>query len=178
MPYVNNIGADHPPHSCSLISTFVVYCLDSMIFLVSMSEITSLYLTVAVLFLVTWFISFRPYMFLLHWLDVWNLEENAHFFSQNKGGNESLYCRNVWFDASTCLVKKPRLFKDWRIKPGAHGPRVLGLIFRSLKWDLEQCLHIHDLVASGRLNLTEPSTSYTHFLCWHSLLENLVFGIR
>ena len=30
MPYVNNKGADQPAHLCSLISTFVVHCLDSI----------------------------------------------------------------------------------------------------------------------------------------------------
>ena len=40
MPYANNKGAD--PRS--LISTFVVCCLDSIVPLVSISEISSLYL--------------------------------------------------------------------------------------------------------------------------------------
>ena len=31
MPYANNKGADQPVHSRSLISTFVVRCLDSII---------------------------------------------------------------------------------------------------------------------------------------------------
>ena len=31
MPYANNKGADQPGHPCSLVSTFVVRCLDSMI---------------------------------------------------------------------------------------------------------------------------------------------------
>ena len=31
MPYANNKGADQPAHLHSLISTFVVHCLDSMI---------------------------------------------------------------------------------------------------------------------------------------------------
>ena len=44
MPYANNKGADQPLHSRSLISTFSVCCLDSMILLVSISEISSLYL--------------------------------------------------------------------------------------------------------------------------------------
>ena len=42
MPYVNNKGADQPARN--LISTFVVHCLDSIIPLVSTSEISSLYL--------------------------------------------------------------------------------------------------------------------------------------
>ena len=29
MPYANNKGADQPAHPCSLISTFVVHCLDN-----------------------------------------------------------------------------------------------------------------------------------------------------
>ena len=45
MPYANNKGVDQPVHLCSLISTFVVCCLDSIIPLVSISEILSLYLT-------------------------------------------------------------------------------------------------------------------------------------
>ena len=37
-------GADQPPHLCSLICTFVVRCLDSIKPLVSIPEISSLYL--------------------------------------------------------------------------------------------------------------------------------------
>ena len=44
MPYANNNGTDQPAHQRSLISTFVVRCLDSIIPLVSISEISSLYL--------------------------------------------------------------------------------------------------------------------------------------
>ena len=33
MPYANNKGADQPAHPRSLISIFVVLCLDSMIFI-------------------------------------------------------------------------------------------------------------------------------------------------
>ena len=44
MPYANNKGADLPAHPHSLISTFVVHCLDSIISPVSVSEISSLYL--------------------------------------------------------------------------------------------------------------------------------------
>ena len=40
MPYANNKGADQPAHPRSLISTFVVRCLDSTISLVSRSEIS------------------------------------------------------------------------------------------------------------------------------------------
>ena len=43
MPYANK-DADQPAHPCSLISAFVVRCLDSIIPLVSISEISSLYL--------------------------------------------------------------------------------------------------------------------------------------
>ena len=42
MPYANNKGADQPPRS--LISAFVVLCLDGIIPLVSMYELSSLYL--------------------------------------------------------------------------------------------------------------------------------------
>ena len=44
LPYANNKGADLPTHPRSLISTFVVCCLDSIIPLVYISEISSLYL--------------------------------------------------------------------------------------------------------------------------------------
>ena len=44
MPNANNKGADQPAHLRSLISAFVVHCLDSIIPLVSISEISSLYL--------------------------------------------------------------------------------------------------------------------------------------
>ena len=42
MQHANNKGADQPAHPRSLISTFVVRCLDSIIPLVSISEISSL----------------------------------------------------------------------------------------------------------------------------------------
>ena len=43
MSYANNKGADQPVHLRSLISTFVVCCLDSIIPLVSVFEISRLY---------------------------------------------------------------------------------------------------------------------------------------
>ena len=42
LPYANNKGADQPAHPRSLISTFVIRCLDSIISLVSISKISSL----------------------------------------------------------------------------------------------------------------------------------------
>ena len=42
MSYANNKGADQPAHPRSLSSTFVVRCLDSIIPLVTISEISSL----------------------------------------------------------------------------------------------------------------------------------------
>ena len=44
LPYTNNKDADQPAHLRSLISVFLVRCLDSIISLVSISEISSLYL--------------------------------------------------------------------------------------------------------------------------------------
>ena len=44
MPYANDKGADQPVHPRSLISAFVVCCLDSIISLPSISGISSLYL--------------------------------------------------------------------------------------------------------------------------------------
>ena len=40
LPYANNKGADQPAHPRSLISTFVVRCLDSIISLVSIFAIS------------------------------------------------------------------------------------------------------------------------------------------
>ena len=42
LPYANNNGADQPAHPRSLISAFVIRCLDSIIPLVSISKISSL----------------------------------------------------------------------------------------------------------------------------------------
>ena len=42
IPYANNKGADQPAHPRSLIITFVVRCLDSIMPLVSISEISRL----------------------------------------------------------------------------------------------------------------------------------------
>ena len=44
MSYANNKGADQPAHPRSLISAFVVHCIDCKIPIVSISEISSLYL--------------------------------------------------------------------------------------------------------------------------------------
>ena len=43
LPYVNNKGADQPAHPRNLISTFLVCYLDSIIPLVPISKISSLY---------------------------------------------------------------------------------------------------------------------------------------
>ena len=42
MPYANNKGADQPAHPRSLISAFVVRCLDSIIPLLAIAEISRL----------------------------------------------------------------------------------------------------------------------------------------
>ena len=42
MPYANNKGAGQPAHPCSLISIFVVRCLDSIMPVVSISDISRL----------------------------------------------------------------------------------------------------------------------------------------
>ena len=44
MSYANNKGADQPAHPRSLISTFIVHCLDSVMSLVSVTKISSLML--------------------------------------------------------------------------------------------------------------------------------------
>ena len=40
MPYANNKGADQPAHPRSLISTFVVRCLDSRICILAISKVS------------------------------------------------------------------------------------------------------------------------------------------
>ena len=42
MPYANKKGADQPAHSCSLISAFVVRCLDSITPILSKSKLSRL----------------------------------------------------------------------------------------------------------------------------------------
>ena len=44
MAYGNNKGADQPAHLRSLISTFVVRCLDSVICIVAISNVSRFYL--------------------------------------------------------------------------------------------------------------------------------------
>ena len=44
MSYANNKGTDQPAHPHSLISAFVVHCLDSVMSLVSLTKISSLML--------------------------------------------------------------------------------------------------------------------------------------
>ena len=43
MPYANNKDTDQPAHPRRLLSVFVIRCLDSIIPLVSISDISSLY---------------------------------------------------------------------------------------------------------------------------------------
>ena len=40
MPYASNKGADQPAHPRSLISIFVVRCLDSMLGILAMSKVS------------------------------------------------------------------------------------------------------------------------------------------
>ena len=44
LPYANNKDADQPAHLRSLIITFIVHCLDSIIDLISITGISNLYL--------------------------------------------------------------------------------------------------------------------------------------
>ena len=44
LPYANNKGADQPALPCSLISAFVVCCLDSIIPILAKSKVLRLYL--------------------------------------------------------------------------------------------------------------------------------------
>ena len=42
--YANNKGADQPAHPCSLISAFVVRCMDSIMCILAITEISRLLL--------------------------------------------------------------------------------------------------------------------------------------
>ena len=44
MSYANNKGAVQPAHPCSLISTFVIHCLDSMICMLALLKVSRFYL--------------------------------------------------------------------------------------------------------------------------------------
>ena len=44
MPYANNKGADQPAHPRSLISTFIVRCLDCMICILALSNVSRYWL--------------------------------------------------------------------------------------------------------------------------------------
>ena len=44
MPYANNNGPDQPAHLHSLIRTFVVHCLGSMICILAISKVSRFYL--------------------------------------------------------------------------------------------------------------------------------------
>ena len=44
MPYANNKGTDQPAHPCSLISTFVVHCLKSVICILAISKVSRFWL--------------------------------------------------------------------------------------------------------------------------------------
>ena len=89
LPYANNKGAGQPAHACSLISTFVIRCLDSIIPLVSISEISSLFIasvaaqaglcllgsqTKKTGFLMTWLILSRLYL-----ISIWNMSSDTHY---------------------------------------------------------------------------------------------------
>ena len=47
MPYANNKGADQPAHPRSLISTFIVHYLDSLIYILDLSKVSRFYLASA-----------------------------------------------------------------------------------------------------------------------------------
>ena len=96
MPYANNKGADQPAHPRSLINAFVARCLDSIIPLVSISEILSLHLvsvTAQIDFSLPW--SQTPDRFsrdeariinMLH-LEVFNAHFMWTFFRRLRPGN-------------------------------------------------------------------------------------------
>ena len=70
MPYVNNKGTDQPDHSCSLISSFVVRCLSSIINILAKSKISRLQLVSEAeqtSLSLTWFKTLKT-VFLMTWL--------------------------------------------------------------------------------------------------------------
>ena len=92
MPTANNKGADQPAHPRSLISTFVVHCLDGTIFLDSISEISSRGCT-------GWFVSYLvanpkdrfsrdEAQFMTDLCRTWILDYRDSFSSLQATGNE------------------------------------------------------------------------------------------
>ena len=65
LPYANNKGADQPAHLRSLISTFVVRCLDSIISILAMSKISKPWLSLR-----SWAGRFKYYLFAIPWRQV------------------------------------------------------------------------------------------------------------
>ena len=111
LPYANNKGTDQSAHPRSLINTFVVHCLDSIMPLVSISEISSLYLASLAAqagfcltwsqprrgFLVTMLIK-EMYIFSVHWADL----KTHHLYK------------------SRFLSEKIMFIKFWNFRQGKH----------------------------------------------------------
>ena len=115
LPYANNKSADQPAHPCSLISAFVVRCLDSIIPSVSISKISSFYLvpvTGQTGLSLTW--SKTPKTgFLVTRLKYtvpvqWNLQQTTVNFSLG------LSKQFVWPKRSICKVEWNPLYMLWK----------------------------------------------------------------
>ena len=110
IPDANNKGADQPMHPRSLISTFVVRCLDSIISPVSISEnfkpLASLcsltwWKTLKTGFPMTWLNYHPPYLFLCtkwNWTYQGRTEEDRQYLTLNFSPS----ARDYWRCYSTC----------------------------------------------------------------------------
>ena len=121
MPYANNKGADQPAHPRSLISTFVVHCLDtcSMISLVSISEISSLQLVSGAAhagLCLTWS---KPRRQVFSWWGSYCFGFKSKFLFSLKYNQASAYVKQL-FNATTCT-------KQCRV----GQPTVMILSFRT-----------------------------------------------
>ena len=110
MPYANNKGADQPAHSHSLISTFLVYCLDSIIPLVCISEILSLCLvsvTAQTSLSLPWSQT-RKTGLLMTRLRLWYLSGNNIYGSQFQSLHLTFY--EFWFMSAFCTCSEMGTF--------------------------------------------------------------------
>ena len=119
MTYANNKGGDQPAHLCSLISTFVVHCLDSIIPQVSISKISSLYLASVAAqasLCLTWR---KPQRQVFSWRGS-NYAFTAHLLMSVWTSPPVLDCENYWLSVARLLfldVSKllQETWKQWSV---------------------------------------------------------------
>ena len=110
MLYANNKGADQPAHPRSLISAVVVCCLDSIIPLVSISEMSSLYLAsvaVQVGLCLTWWQTPKTGFLvrrLMYFVDQANLVLIA--YASSEGSGEPVHPRSLARTSAACSYKQ------------------------------------------------------------------------